>query len=106
MQPKVLALTLAALLLGATGMILAKKARTTPPTPAVAAVDDRSTPEMVVNAASLAVAGELQTLYQVKKGDTLFGISRKFDVSVKAIQDANKDKSTIVKVDQWIVIPK
>lgn len=112
MQPRVSVFTVAALLFCVAGMalILNMSEGTLSPTttaegPAVVP-DDRSTTDLIVNTTTLAIKGDLQTLYQVKKGDNLFGISRKFDVSVQAIKDANKDKRDILAVDQWLAIPK
>ena len=64
---------------------------------------NRSIPEAIGNTASRAIAGELQALCQTKKGDNLFGIAKRFGVSVRAIKNANDD---ILAVDQWLVIPK
>ena len=112
MQPRVLVFTVAALLFCVAGMafILNMSEGTLSPTttaggPAVVP-DDRSTADLIANTTTLAIKGDLQTLYQVKKGDTLFGISRKFDVSVQAIKDANKDKRDMLAVGQWLAIPK
>lgn len=92
----------------ATVMFLRAKKTTHPkPTgPVIAVPDDRSTADLIVNTSKLAIKGDLQTLHQVKKGESLFGISRKYGVSVQAIKDANRDKNSIIAVDQWIVIPK
>ncbi len=111
MQPRVIVFTVAALLFCVAGMVLLLIMNGGANAPAtsggrVVVPDDRSTAELVVNTTTLAIEGELQTLYQVKKGDTLFGISRKFDVSVHAIKEANKDKRDMLAVDQWLAIPK
>lgn len=110
MQPKVIVITVAAILFCFAGMILIMRGGTIAPTTRsgvpVVIPDDRSTPDLIVNTTTLAIEGDLQTLYQVKKGDTLFGISRKHNVSVQAIKDANKDKREILAVDQWLAIPK
>jgi len=95
---------------GAAVILIWREGAATPTVPAgpfpTVVPDDRSAADLVANTTSLALRGELQTLYQVKRGDTLLGISRKFGVSVQAIKDANKDKHNILKVDQWLAIPK
>ncbi|PPB61110.1 lytic transglycosylase, partial [Campylobacter hyointestinalis] len=44
--------------------------------------------------------------YIVKKGDTLLGISKKFDVQVKDIVELNNLKSSSLGIGDSIVIPK
>jgi LysM repeat protein len=51
---------------------------------------------------SSALAGE----YEVKKGDSLYSISRKLGVSIKAIQDANHLHGTALKPYQFLNIPQ
>ncbi len=109
MQTRVLVFTGGALiLLGVGGILIIMRAREvdTVADGGGAFADNRSIPEVIKNTASQAIAGELQTLYQVKKGDNLFGIAKRFGVSVRAIKDANHDKHDILAVDQWLVIPK
>ena len=45
-------------------------------------------------------------MYTVKKGDTLYGIARKFGTNVQAIQDLNYFKDTNLSVGQVIRIPE
>jgi len=45
-------------------------------------------------------------VYIVQKGDTLSDIALKYKTTVKAIMDANKLTSTIIKVGQRLVIPR
>ncbi len=44
--------------------------------------------------------------HTVKKGDTLYALSRKYKTSVDAIQRANRLKGTIIGIDQRLIIPK
>ncbi len=44
-------------------------------------------------------------IYTVQKGDTLYSIARKFNVSVQAIVDANNLTSTLLSIDQKLTIP-
>ena len=110
MRTKILASSLIALLFGATAVVLImrKDSVASPvPTPThITAHNGKSVLNTVQNTASLAIEGELQTLYQVKKGDKLFQIARKFDVSTRAIRDANKAINNNLAVGEWLVIPK
>jgi LysM repeat protein len=45
------------------------------------------------------------TTYKVKSGDTLYGISIRFNTSVKAIQQLNDLKSTTLHIGQTLKIP-
>ncbi len=67
--------------------------------------NDNPPAEVVVNAAAAAIKGELQTLYHVKTGDSLYSIAKKHNVSVKAIKDANRDTNNLLAVGEIIVIP-
>jgi LysM repeat protein len=45
--------------------------------------------------------------YKVKKGDTLYGIAKKFKITVEALQAANpKVKAGNLKIGQTLIIPK
>ncbi len=44
--------------------------------------------------------------HMVKKGDTLYGLSRRYGVSVSAIQKANRLSGTTIRTGKTIVIPK
>ena len=44
--------------------------------------------------------------YTIQKGDTLFGISRKFGASVDAIQSANGMSGTTIYAGQTLAIPQ
>ena len=44
-------------------------------------------------------------IYTVKSGDTLFGIARKFELSVQSLKDANGLTSNILMVGQQLKIP-
>ncbi len=44
--------------------------------------------------------------HTVKRGDTLYGLSRKYGVSVSAIQRANKLRNTTIHVGQRLSIPR
>ncbi len=46
-----------------------------------------------------------QTNHVVQKGETLYSISKKYNVSVQAISDANKISGTDIKVGQTLSIP-
>ena len=61
--------------------------------------------ELVVNTVMAAASGNLQTVYTVKKGDSLWSISKKFGVSVAAITAANKDRSELLVAGGKLVIP-
>jgi peptidoglycan DL-endopeptidase LytE len=50
-------------------------------------------------------AASAKTTYAVKKGDNLYDIARKFDVSVKDIEKANKVSAKNLKPGKKIVIP-
>ena len=43
--------------------------------------------------------------YTVKKGDTLYGISRRYKVSVASIQKANGIKGSLIRIGQNLKIP-
>ncbi len=62
--------------------------------------------EVVVNTTATAIKGDLQNLYRVKRGDSLYSIARKHDVSVKAIKDANRDTDNLLAVGEMLVIPQ
>ena len=57
--------------------------------------------------ASLGFSGEgwARETYQVRPGDTLFDISEKMGVTLKALKAANRLQSTKLKPDQVLVIP-
>ncbi len=44
-------------------------------------------------------------IYMVKKGDSLYGISKKYGVSVNSIKAANKLNKTLISVNQKLIIP-
>lgn len=45
-------------------------------------------------------------VYEVKSGDTLYGISQEFDVSVESIQRINNMNGSLIKVGQKLHIPE
>ncbi len=52
-------------------------------------------------------SGTAETTYTVRSGDTLFGIARKFSVTVQAIQQANNIANpSLIKPGQVLKIPK
>ena len=61
--------------------------------------------ELVVNTIVAASKGDLQTIYEVKRGDSLWRISKKFGVTVSAIKAANKDRDDVMMVGEKLVIP-
>ncbi|MCI5064806.1 LysM peptidoglycan-binding domain-containing protein [bacterium] len=54
--------------------------------------------------ASHSSAGDI--LYRVKRGDSLWGIARKYGVSLSTLKSRNKLRSTTVRVGQKIYIPR
>lgn len=44
-------------------------------------------------------------VYRVKKGDSLYKISKKYKISYKIIKDFNRLRSNILKIDQKLIIP-
>lgn len=44
-------------------------------------------------------------LYKIKKGDTLYSLSQKFEVSVQQLKDANQLKSNTIYAGQKITVP-
>ena len=68
-------------------------------------IDPNPPAELAVNTVVAAVNGNLQTVYTVKKGDSLWSISKKFGVSVAAITAANKDRSELLVAGGKLVIP-
>ncbi|MFT6498525.1 MAG: LysM repeat protein [Akkermansiaceae bacterium] len=42
----------------------------------------------------------------IKRGDTLWGLSRRYGVSVTAIQKANRISGTNIRAGKTILIPK
>jgi LysM repeat protein len=55
--------------------------------------------------ASPSPSGAFSTTYKVESGDTLYGISIRFDTTVKAIQQLNNLKSTTLHIGQVLKIP-
>ena len=43
--------------------------------------------------------------YKVKKGDTLYSISRKYNVSIESIKSINNLKKTLLRINQKLLIP-
>jgi len=62
---------------------------------------------LIVLFASLLFGGEgwARETYQVRPGDTLFDISQRMGVTLKALKTANRLQSTKLKPDQVLVIP-
>lgn len=52
-----------------------------------------------------AIAPESQNIYTVTKGDTLYGIANKYNVSVQDIINANNLKSSALSIGQKLLIP-
>ena len=44
--------------------------------------------------------------HTVRKGDTLYGLSRKYSTSISSIQRANKLRGTIIVLGQRLIIPR
>lgn len=44
--------------------------------------------------------------HTVRKGDTLYGLSRKYGVSVSSIQRANKMRGTTINIGKRLIIPR
>ena len=61
--------------------------------------------EVIANTVQAATRGDLQTVYKVEKGGSLWSISKKFGVSVKAVLEANKDRDEMLVVGERLVIP-
>lgn len=51
------------------------------------------------------VHGNKATVYTIARGDTLSGIAKRFNVSLKGLRQANKLKNSMIKVGQKIKIP-
>ena len=45
------------------------------------------------------------SIYVVKRGDSLYSIAKKFDVSVDALKSANNLKNNLISVNQKLIIP-
>ena len=43
--------------------------------------------------------------HKLKKGDTLYGLSREYKVSIRAIKTINKMKSSLLRAGKTILIP-
>ncbi|MCX8239164.1 MAG: LysM peptidoglycan-binding domain-containing protein [Akkermansiaceae bacterium] len=52
------------------------------------------------------VAKRKSIKHMIKKGDTLWGLSRRYGVSVTAIQKANRISGTNIRAGKTILIPK
>lgn len=61
---------------------------------------------VLLDAAALATRGNLQGVYQVKAGDTAFGIAKRYNVSIQALLQANGVTPAGLYVDQWLAIPR
>ena len=61
--------------------------------------------ELLTNSVAAAVKGDLQTIYEVKAGDSLWRLSKKFGVTVAAIKTANKDHDNVMVVGEKLVMP-
>ena len=72
------------------------------PAPAVAPA---AAPTASATAAAPEATGGATTTYEVKSGDTLFGISKKTGASVKAIRAANNMKTDRINVGMKLKIP-
>jgi len=70
------------------------------------ALNENPLPEVAANAISGAASGNLQGVYRVQKGDTLYGIATKHKVSVSALRKANQDKDDMLAVGELLVIPQ
>jgi len=44
-------------------------------------------------------------LYLVKKGDSMWGVSQKLNLSLEALMKANNNKNGLLEVGQWLVVP-
>jgi len=61
---------------------------------------------LIIPAGSSPTPGEPQyTIYVVRAGDTLYSISRRYNVTVQAIMAANGLTSTHIRVGQQLRIP-
>jgi LysM repeat protein len=49
--------------------------------------------------------GKSYILHKVEKGDGLYSISKKYDVSLKTLVDENPGSDEVVKIDQLILVP-
>lgn len=68
--------------------------------------DDIAPLEPVVNAPTVAVAGSSFDTYTVKKGDSLWAIAKRNNVSLNELYAANElNKASVLKVGQQIKIP-
>ncbi|MBK1790512.1 LysM peptidoglycan-binding domain-containing protein [Persicirhabdus sediminis] len=82
-------------------------ARKSTPAP-VAQAPRKTTPRPVAAApAPVKVKPKVKqpTRYTVKKGDTLYGLSRKYNTSVSAIQRTNGLKGSTIRIGQSLIIP-
>lgn len=76
----------------------------TPPTPSPAV---KSVPQ-VKRAPSVTVKPKVKPpiTHSVKRGDTLYGLSRKYGTSVSSIQRANNISGTTIGIGQRLIIPR
>lgn len=75
------------------------------PAPAAPAATATATTASAPAAAAPEATGGATTTYEVKSGDTLFGISKKTGASVKAIRTANNMKTDRINVGMKLKIP-
>ncbi|MDE6165746.1 MAG: LysM peptidoglycan-binding domain-containing protein, partial [Muribaculaceae bacterium] len=74
--------------------------------PAIPEVEEAApAPQQQPEAAPKQKAANRPRTHKVAKGDTLFGLSKRYGVSVKAIQDANNLTNNNLRIGQRLTIP-